>query len=277
MMRVQRAGLLLTSLACLSLGGCGLAPWLRTLAPGQAGMQAMAGTGDLRVYVEPAMPDGQRAELLRQITLGRAQVQRFWGPLLTAPVFVACSSADCAARFDVLGPRAAAFADQAIRLSPRGLAAPLVAHEWSHAELYRRVGGWWRARSIPRWFDEGLAVLVADEPMHSEANWQAIRQQSLATPRLAELLSFADWARAMPAYGETAGDVPGNLRRVYTTAGHELRRWLACAGPGAAAELLAAVRDGEAFASAYRRLEARHAGPCAAPASGAVAEADAQR
>lgn len=257
----------------LALSGCGLKPWLRTLSPGQSGLEAVATDDGLRLYVEPAMTPDQRAALQQQIALGREQVQRFWGPLQTAPVFVACISADCAARFDVVGPRAAAFADQAIRLSPRGLAAPLVAHEWSHAELYRRAGGWWPARGIPRWFDEGLAVVVAGEPVHSEANWQRIRDEGLATPHLAELVSFADWGRAMGVYGETAGDVPENRRRVYTTAGHELRRWLACAGPDAVPALLTAVRDGEAFATAYQRLEARRAAPCAAAESGAPAAA----
>jgi hypothetical protein len=270
---VSRALLGFTGLGLvLALSGCGLTPWLRTLAPGQFGLEAVSTSDGLRLYVEPAMTPAQRAALQQQIALGREQVQRFWGPLQTTPAIVACSSADCAARFDVVGPRAAAFADQAIRLSPRGLSAPLVAHEWSHAELYRRAGGWWQARGIPRWFDEGLAVVVADEPVHSEANWQRIRDEGLATPRLAELLSFADWGRAMGVYGETAGDVPENRRRVYTTAGHELRRWLACAGPGAAPALLTAVRDGEAFGSAYRRLQMRDGAPCPLPASGVVAE-----
>lgn len=270
---MTRAALALAAVGLsAALGGCGLTPWLRTLAPEQSGLQALATADGLRLYVEPAMPEADRSALLRQIALGRAQAQGFWGTLQSAPLFVACVSAECAARFDVVGPRAAAFADQAIRLSPRGLSAPLVAHEWSHAELYRRAGGWWTARRIPRWFDEGLAVVTAGESLHSEANWQRIRRQGLATPQLAELISFADWDRAMQVYGETAGDVPENRRRVYTTAGHELRRWLACAGPGAAAQLLTAVQQGEPFATAYRRLEARHAAPCAAAESGQVTE-----
>ena len=197
----------------------------------------------------------QRDELRKQIAIGRDSVERFWGEITTSPYFVACVTNTCAARFGSQGARATAFGDSAIRLSPNGLIAPLVAHEWSHVELYRRMGGGWHMQKIPRWFDEGIAVAIANEPRHSEENWLEIQRRGLLTPALSELSSLSDWISAVKKYGETNVDDPSNLRVVYSVAGHELRRWLACSGASGSLSLLAAVRAGELFAEAYTRLD----------------------
>ena len=149
------------------------------------------------------------------------------------------------------GQRAAAYGDIAIRLSANGLSAPLVAHEWSHVEFYRRAGGWLHARKVPRWFDEGVAVVVANEARHSEANWHDIQRLGLPTPKLGELITFNDWGAAVNKYGETAGDVPSNLHVVYTTASQAVRGFLSCTGPTGIGSLLGALRAGATFDDAY--------------------------
>ena len=234
----------------LLVAACGSVNSFRMLSPGSFGMAQV----HPKLYVEPAMGAEQRQELEKQILAGRAQVERFYGAISTTPYFVACVTKNCAVRFGSYGERATAFGDQAIRLSPDGLAADLVAHEWSHSELYRRVGGWVHIAQIPRWFDEGLAVVVANEPRHSEENWRQIQQRGVPTPALAELISRSDWTAAVKKYGETQGDDTNNLRAVYSTAGHELRQWLACAGRSGAVALLTAVRAGDSFDATYRRI-----------------------
>ena len=204
-----------------------------------------------RLYVEPAMTAEQRQEVQGQIDSGRAQAERFYGGITASPYFVACVTSACDLRFGSYGQRAAAYGDLAIRLWTKGLSAPVVAHEWSHAELYHRAGGWWYARKIPRWFDEGVAVAVANEPRHSVENWREIQRQGVPIPKLDELVSFSDWGVAVDKYGETAGDVPSNLHVVYTTAGHELRGFLSCAGPSGVAAVLGRVNAGSAFDAAY--------------------------
>ncbi len=214
---------------------------------------------DPGLYVEPVMPAEQRREVQRQIGMGRGQVERFYGRITTAPYFVACVTSECDARFGSYGQLAAAYGDAAIRLSAKGLTAPLVAHEWSHAELYHRVGGWWYARQIPRWFDEGVAVVVADEPRHSDENWREIQRRGLPMPKSDELISFSEWGAAVNRYGETAGDVPSNFHVVYTAAGHEVRAFLSCAGPTGIAAVLNAVNSGSTFVEAYAKVR----GQCA--------------
>lgn len=216
-----------------------------------------------RLYVEPAMTAEQRQEVQRRIDLGRIQVERFYGSITTTPYFVACITRECDVRFGSYGQPAAAYGELAIRLWAKDLSAravAVVAHELSHVELYHRVGGWWYARKIPRWFDEGVAVLVGDEPRHSEENWREIQRQGLPAPKLDELMSFNDWGVAVNKYGETAGDVPSNLHVVYTTAAHAVREFLACAGPTGIAAVLDAVHAGATFNEAYAR--ARKADRC---------------
>jgi hypothetical protein len=204
-----------------------------------------------RLYAEPAMTPAQRQEVQRQVDMGRAQVERFYGNITTTPYFVACISRECDVRFGSYGQRAASYGDMAIRLSATGASAPIIAHEWSHAELYHRAGGWWYARRIPRWFDEGVAVVVADEARHSDENWREIERRGLPVPTLDELISFGDWGVAVNKYGETAGDIPGNLHVVYTTVGREMRGFLSCTGTAGIASVLAAVRAGATFDVAY--------------------------
>ena len=121
-------------------------------------------------------------------------------------------------------------------------------------ELYQRVGGWPHVARIPRWFDEGVAVVVAGETRHSEANRREIQTRGIPAPALAELVSRSDWNAALIKYGETHLEDPGNLHAVYSAAAHELSNWLACAAPAGAAALLTAVSEGGAFDSAYQRI-----------------------
>lgn len=237
--------------ACaIALSGCGTIHSARMWFPKASGMDEV----NPQLYVEPSMTAEQRQELQRQIDIGQASIVAFYGDSMAKPYIVACLTDGCDVRFGSYGQRAAAYGDLAIRLSAKGLSAPLIAHEWSHAELYLRVGGWWHARKIPRWFDEGVAVVVASEPRHSEENWREIQRQGLPTPKFDELNSFNDWGVAVNKYGETAGDVPSNLHVVYTTAGHEVRGFLSCAGPTGVAAVLGAVNAGSAFDEAYARV-----------------------
>ena len=232
------------------LTGCGALHNARMWFPSASGMDQVTAT----LYVEPVMNAEKRRALQQQIDLGRAHVAAFYGSITTAPYFVACVTTQCAVRFGSYGEPATAFGDVAIRLSLNGRLTQLVAHEWSHAELYRRAGGWRHIGKIPRWFDEGVAVVVADEALHSPANWQEIARRRLPTPPLTELVSRSDWAAAVRTYGETRGVDPSNLRVVYSAAGHEIRTFLVCAGSAGVGAVLDAVQAGEPFGTAYARV-----------------------
>ena len=248
----RRGGMLLAACS-LALTGCGAVHSARMWLPKASGMDEVSP----QLYVEPSMTTEQRQALQRQIDIGRASIVAFYGEATAKPYIVACLSSDCDIRFGSYGQRAAAYGDLAIRLSAKGWSAPLIAHEWSHAEIYRRAGGWWYARKIPRWFDEGVAVVLADEPIHSESNWREIQRRGLPVPMLGELQSFSDWGAAVRKYGETEGDVPDNLHVVYTAVGHEMGTFLACTGPAGVLSVLDALHSGASFDEAYSNAKSK--------------------
>jgi len=47
-----------------------------------------------------------------------------------------------------------------IRIGPKGMNVDVIAHEWTHAELFHRIGFVARELHVPVWFDEGLAMQV---------------------------------------------------------------------------------------------------------------------
>jgi hypothetical protein len=110
---------------------------------------AFSGTASQRValhlsaapdlFVEPSMPVPQRDALRAKITAAEGQVSAVYGSVLVHPTFVACSTTACLHRFGRRSGRGITFRS-IVLLSPDGLTTPIVAHEWSHAELAKRLG-----------------------------------------------------------------------------------------------------------------------------------------
>ena len=140
------------------------------------------------------------------------------------------------------------FGNYAVLLSPRGLTLPILTHELCHAELYARLGGVNGLTLVPRWFDEGLAVMVSEEPTHAEAVWDGLEHRGIARPALGDLVGYGDWGRAVQAYGDGRPEGP---KIVYTTAGHEVRHWYSRAGADGLAKLITLLRADFPFDEAY--------------------------
>lgn len=222
--------------------------YLKVFAPGMFGLAALGGG----VHVDSAMPPEQRAALLLMLRQAAERIEQAYGGVHSRPVICACASEECFGSFGGGQQRAFSIGHLAIVLSPRGLTPPIVTHERSHAELSFRLDGG-RGEPVPRWFDEGLAVAVSDEPTHSEARWQEIARDGRAYPALANLESRDEWDQAVRSYGD---DVAGGRRKiVYATAGHEVRRWLRQVGPVGLKALIDRLREGQDFHAAYRDLE----------------------
>jgi hypothetical protein len=241
------------------LTGCGRFRNLRLSMPGFFGMQRASAN----LWVEPGMPAATRADLQYAFLLARRRIEAFYGPLRSSPQVVACITEARARAFGLRGARAHTVAGRTILLGPRGLAAPILTHEWAHAELYARLGrrGLTGIAGVPRWFDEGLACVISEEPAHSEANWQEIQRRRLPTPSLNEMRTFPQMLEAARRYGDIRRDSTMSHHVVYTTAAHEVRGWLASAGRGGVLQLISAMNAGEPFASTYGRLGGETATP----------------
>jgi hypothetical protein len=181
----------------------------------------------------------------------------------------------CYKRFGGMGSMAKVYGNR-ILISPRGLNGHFIAHEWSHAELRKRLtlSGYFR---LPSWFDEGVAVAVSEAPEHSEAHLQYLESHNVPRPDRAELMSLqslSQWLDAVHRYGEHLN--PQRMARgeprvapVYSAAGHEVRPWLAVAGTGGLLHVIDALNAGDDFTTAYRAAaEGRH------PPNGSAVHAD---
>ncbi|MGH1587243.1 hypothetical protein ACRBEV_01440 [Methylobacterium phyllosphaerae] len=137
-------------------------------AAAAAGCPSCYGFTDLGdgIYVEGNMPPDRRAAARATVEAARARVRAFYGDLQSSPRVLLCATEDCYRPLGG-GSRGVTLLDRALILSPRGADTVIAAHELAHAELHRRVGlPATLGRSVPQWFDEGLAVVVSDDPRY---------------------------------------------------------------------------------------------------------------
>lgn len=118
------------------------------------------------IFIEGAVGSEARETVKATIDAARARVRAFYGSLEARPRVLVCETDSC---YRPLGgtSRGIALLDQALILSPRGVDPVIAAHELAHVELHRRIG--LKAtllRRAPQWFDEGLAVVISDDPRY---------------------------------------------------------------------------------------------------------------
>ncbi len=169
MWRVMRVSLL-AIVAGAALGAAALMWFYPVLAAGICprcfGLQRLA--PDL--YVEASMPAADRSTLNALTKSARAQVATFYPDRRAHSLMLACVTSACNRR---LGGRGAAAVTYSlgplaiVRLAPRGLSKTILAHELTHTETHARLGALGQIRGqMPAWFDEGLSVLVSDDPRY---------------------------------------------------------------------------------------------------------------
>ncbi|WP_298235700.1 hypothetical protein [uncultured Azohydromonas sp.] len=235
------------------LQGCSVLQGGKLWAPQAFGFERIA--PDL--YVEAGADAATRARLLEDRSQAEAAVRAAFGSVLSRPGVHACVTEHCYESFGGRGSTAKVYGDR-ILLSPRGLDRHFLAHEWTHAEIHKRLAlhAWW---SLPRWFDEGLAVAVSEAPAHSQAHWQQLLAAGIRVPTPRELRAISSlwrWEAAVHKYGDggnaqrRARGEP-ELQPLYTAAGQEVRPWLKAHGTPGLLALIAGLNAGEPFEALY--------------------------
>lgn len=186
------------------------------------------------VYVDDQMSSGQRQELLKTLSMAKGRVSAFFGDIKGSPKVFACSTEECFVSHGGVTAKGKAYGDSMLLLSPRGLDVVIVAHELTHIELHNRIGAFRSLRVIPTWFDEGLAVLVSEDPRYTEEAWLQGTGQGRNAPEL-------------KAIGKTTLLGNDNWQLSYGTARRAVGEWYLHAGRAGLARLIAEVRDGKDF------------------------------
>jgi hypothetical protein len=162
------------------------------------------------LHVQPGVTAAQREQVTDAVDEGTRRAAAFFGGLRSDPDFLACLTDECYARIGGGGERGIAVLNRAVMLSPRGIDPVIAAHELTHVELHTRLG----KGTVPQWFDEGLAVLVSDDPRYLRPAGEGDRCLVVPTGPLPETLD--DWLRAASVDAQ-----------VYAQAACAVNRWTA--------------------------------------------------
>ncbi len=131
------------------------------------------------VWVDPAMPAAQRAEVLRLLELGRGRVADFYGAYRARPTIIVGSDMERLGRFtnNSYGTTHYSLLGLAMVIGPDGQNEDVISHELAHPELFTRIGWWQTLTAVPTWFDEGLAMQFDHREKYDEAAYQALEAQ----------------------------------------------------------------------------------------------------
>ncbi|GAB6908546.1 hypothetical protein JCM12296A_43860 [Desulfosarcina cetonica] len=157
------------------LSGCTQVNRAKTylISPSTLGMEKIAP----HVFVNPDMSPADREKVAGIAMAAKEKIINFYGGVISAPDILACSTQASFKRLGGTSQRGLLLGTSKILISQKGLTTPILTHEWSHAELRARMdakmGGVFGISSMPTWFDEGLAVVVSEEPSHSEKMMKA--------------------------------------------------------------------------------------------------------
>jgi hypothetical protein len=200
---------------------------------------AVAATVCPRCYGLSDLGDGVYAEreddgYRRMLDEADHRIAAFYGARTSRPRVLICATARCYARIGGGGEKGQAIRDWALMLSPGGANETIAAHELSHVEFHERLGS---ARAkVPHWFDEGLAVLVSDDPRYLKPLPEADRCR--VPHEQAASVVGADWRTVSPPGGDLG----------YTLAACVVSGWVSAhGGPAAVLDLITRLRAGEDF------------------------------
>lgn len=219
----------LISILCLSISGCGAIRSTKLYVPTWFGFVEIT----KGIYVDEKMSSTQRDDVLKIVRESKARVASFFGEIEGRPIILACSTEKCFTSNGGVSARAKAYGSSMILLSPRGLGVVFVSHELTHIELHTRIGAFRSWRSIPEWFDEGLAVLVSEDPRYTDNKWVKATENGRLAPELKSI-------------GKTV-PLGGDWQMGYGTSRHAVGKWYANAGRSGLLQLIVKVKSGNDF------------------------------
>jgi hypothetical protein len=196
-----------------------------TTCPGCYGLERL----QPGVYAESRLAPAERRHVAEVVEQANKRVGDFFGGRASTPDILVCLSDDCYRRVGGGRERGIAVLNRSVMLSPRGVDPVIASHELTHVELHARVEG----AEVPQWFDEGLAVLVSDDPRYlASAGDRCLLDSRRALP-----VTLGDWLRAASADP-----------RIYAEAACQVSRWAATnGGKDAVLTLIERLSTGQAF------------------------------
>ncbi len=193
------------------------------------------------IYLDIEATEKQGKELLDSIIIAEERLVKFYGELKTQPKIVACATENCYKKFGGVGSRGKNYGNASILLSPRGINPEIITHEWSHRELYDRLG-FFNSKEIEYWFNEGLAVFISEDERFTHDKWESATQDGKSAPGLDDINTLRKWIKENRKKEHIMS---------YGTAREEVARWIEKAGIEGLRELIKRLSEGDDFYTAY--------------------------
>ena len=183
------------------------------------------------------------------IPIAKKYVANMYGDVTTQPIIYACQSEACKNTFGLEGKTIAVRLLGHLILTYKALNKEVISHEWSHEELYERIGGFWYwYKEMPLWFDEGLASLAMKKySRYDDTAWKRIINEKIPYPKIDELVTLSQWDKACYTYL-----INDEIVVPYATARHIVSSWYKKVGQKGLVELLDGIRNGKKFDELYK-------------------------
>ncbi|MBN6051122.1 hypothetical protein JYK22_04180, partial [Nonomuraea sp. RK-328] len=189
------------------------------------------------VYAEKGLSGEQRERIHRTVAAARDRIEGFYGTPVSSPRLLVCVTDACYARIGGKKERGIAILNRSVMLSPRGLDTVIASHELSHVELHARLAS---GAEVPQWFDEGLAVVVSDDPRYLRPATAGDRCTTQPTGPLP--VTLEEWLAAA-----------GRDATTYAKSACQVHRWLSSNGDRQGLlSLIERLNAGGSFASQVR-------------------------
>ncbi|MFI5839283.1 hypothetical protein ACIA8K_06150 [Catenuloplanes sp. NPDC051500] len=186
-----------------------------------------------QVYVERGATDAQRETVTSALSAADTAIRAFYGGRAADPRVLACVTDACYQRLGGGGSKGIAILNRGLMLSPDGLTPVIATHELAHVELHARLG----SSSVPQWFDEGLAVVLSDDPRY-------------LAPATAPNRCLLPLSEALPLTTQPWNLDTAAASNAYPKAACLVSHWLAASGsPPAIPTLIAALHSGTPFST----------------------------
>jgi len=243
--------LTLLLLFIVTLAGCTELKRVKVLLPHSlVGMKKVSS----HFYVEKSMTEENQKKIEDTIPEAKEYVADIYGNVITEPIIYACQTKDCANSLGLVGKEIGVRLLGHIILTNRAfdktLARGLISHEWSHEELYKRIGGFWHwYKEMPMWFDEGLATLTMQKiSRYDKRAWQRIIDEKIPYPKQGELVSWSQWNKSCQIYL-----IDESIVVPYATSRHIIFPWYNKVGQQGLVRLLDGIKNGEKFEELYKK------------------------
>ena len=230
----------------LGLSGCSTIRSAKLYAPTWFGFTKISEG----VYVDNEMSPANQQEFLKTLGIAKNRVSAFFGDIVVSPEVFACSTEECFISHGGVTAKGKAYGESMLLLSPRGLDVVIASHELTHIELHHRIGVFRSWREIPSWFDEGLAVLVSEDPRYTEKAWLQATNNGQNVPELKDIgkmLRSGDWQLS------------------YGTARRAVGLWYLHAGHAGLEHLITEVKSGNEFDSVFNTISSAVSASNSAP------------